>query len=474
MLRLLFHHYTLNLKRSQFFEGTLIIKILKSLFKIVIIGYGLCIGLFVDFIISKVAPDTPLSVSLTYMSVVYFAYIALLQLYMLHSRADYIIPYHCLPIKRSKLMIFGTLLQTPSALDYFSFALYVVIFGKFAYLGVIGVADVVLYSLLALFVSVVVSETTRLLKTLRSIVVMAVYFVGIAALALYSFRIDISPIAVLLDNRYVALALVVALPALLIPLLCWQYKISFYKQTEGTAKKVKAVSTTIGKVKYMSPYVRLLVILFVRHKTFIIYMLSMTLLFVMNYLAYLKQNETSFMVPFYAMCLFYVLMLVHAPILQLMSHYIDGLYVGNTMFVKKMLLAGFRTCAMIAFVMATICAVASGNYLLTFSLYVWAIGVGGFVSAFVNKFALKRIDLVNRNKKMEFNSLPVTLICISAFALFMLMSLLYGQIDNQWYCAILIGVGLPLVLTHKMWINAIFKSFMSRRYLNLSSLRGDA
>lgn len=450
----------------------MIAKIVKMLLKFITTAYGLAVGLFVDLFLKEIAPNMPISESFFYFSVLYFSFVLCCQVFMIKSDVYDVMPYYCLPIKRNVVMALGVLSKTPASFDYFTLFFYLVICSKFAYSGILAGGDVVCYTIMAFFVSILVSTSVRLFKTIGSFLLLIAYVACVLYISYMLFRTDISLIAQILSNRHVALMLIVVLPIVAYMTIRMQYRREFYGTLEG-ATKTKKVSVSVAGIKNISPYLRFMLLMFIRNRTFMWGVLLFPLMGGMYLLAGLMKGANVYMVPFWSMFLFGGAFAFSNPIIIHLSHYFDGLYVGCPSFVRSLLQQMYKMYSIIGLILAVVFAIVTGKYFLVMALYLFAIGVSGTIGIYTNGYASKRIDYFrSTNKGVQFDlrglvmGLLIPLICG-------LSVLGFVYLEERMYSCILTIVGLILMGTHRLMIDNTSKVFTKRRYENMAGLRGD-
>lgn len=450
----------------------MIAKIVKMLLKFITTAYGLAVGLFVDLFLKEIAPNMPISESFFYFSVLYFSFVLCCQVFMIKSDVYDVMPYYCLPIKRNVVMALGVLSKTPASFDYFTLFFYLVICLKFAYNGMLTGCDVACYTIMAFFVSILVSTSVRLFKTIGSFLLLIAYVACMLYVSYMLFRIDISLIAQILSNRHVALMLIVILPIVAYIVIRLQYRREFYGTLEG-ATKTKKVSVSVAGIKSISPYLRFMLLMLMRNRTFIWGVLIFSLMGGMHLLAGLMKGANVNMVPFWSFFLFGGAFVFSSPMIVHISHYFDGLYVGCPSFVKKLLQQMYKVYLIIGLILAVAFAIVTGKYFIVMALCLFAIGASGTIGIYLNGYASKRIDYFrSTNKGVQFDlrglvmGLLIPLICG-------LSVLGFVYLEESLYSTILTIVGLILIGTHRLLIDNTCKAFMKRRYENMSGLRGD-
>lgn len=451
----------------------MIAKIVKMLLKFITMAYGLAIGLFVDLLLREMAPNMPISESFFYFSVIYFSFVLCCQVFMIKSDVYDVMPYYCLPIKRNVVMTLGVLSKTPAAFDYFTLFFYLVICLKFAYNGMLTGCDVACYTIMAFFVSILVSTSVRLFKTIGSFLLLIAYIVSMLCVSYMLFRIDISLIAQILSNRLVALMLIVVLPIVAYIIIRLQYRREFYGTLEG-ATKAKKVSVSVAGIKNISPYLRFMLLMFIRNRTFMWGVLLFPLMGGMHLLAGLMKGANVNSVPFWSFFLFGGMFMFSNPIIIHLSHYFDGLYVGCPSFVRKLLQQMYKIYSIIGLILAVVFAIVTGKYFLVMALYLFAIGVSGTMGIYTNGYASKRIDYfrsTNKGGQFDLRGLVMGLLFLPLIWGLSVLGFVY--LEERMYSCILTIVGLILMGTHRLMIDNISKVFMKRRYENMSGLRGD-
>lgn len=472
MLKTLFTHKYLSLKRSNYFDGTMIAKLVKMLIGLMSVAYGLAIGLFVDLFLKEIAPNMPISESFFYFSVLYFSFVLCCQVFMIKSDVYDVMPYYCLPIKRNVVMALGVLSKTPASFDYFTLFFYLVICLKFAYNGMLTGCDVACYTIMAFFVSILVSTSVRLFKTIGSFLLLIAYVACVLYISYMLFRIDISLIAQILSNRHVALMLIVVLPIVAYIVIRLQYRREFYGTLEG-ATKTKKVSVSVAGIKNISPYLRFMLLMLMRNRTFIWGVLIFSLMGGMHLLAGLMKGANVYMVPFWSMFLFGGAFAFSNPIIIHLSHYFDGLYVGCPSFVRSLLQQMYKVYLIIGLILAVVFAIVTGKYFLVMALYLFAVGVTGMIGIYGNRYASKRTDYFKSANKGGQLDMRVTLINMSPFIFYILATFGFVYLEEWLFSSIFSIVGLILIGIHRVLIDNTNKAFMKRRYENMAGLRGD-
>lgn len=473
MLKTLILHKYLNLKRSSFFESSIIVKIGKGLLTSLFMLNFVAIGFVLDLLLLTALPNMPISESLFYVSILYFLVLLCCQIIVLRSELNNVLPYYCLPIKKNTLITFGIFSNTPSKSDYLSLVFYLIVFSKFAYNGMLSVADVFCYTLVAFFVSVLIGVSIRWVKAFGSILLSIASLVFVLSMVYVLFSIDISVIVLLLTNRFFVLFLVVALPMLTYLIIKSQFYHEFYSVMEGGAKVGKDVMMSVTRWRLLSPYDKFILSLLFRNKSTICWTIYILVIGILNYLMGIKGGIYKWFAPTFGPFVCGVTLFMSHPILHYTAFSFDGLYVSNRTVLRNLLTGLYKVGAVINVIPTLLCAIFSGEYLLTFSFYVFAHGVVCFSIICGNRHARKRVDVFKVMRTAKFLEPRILLWNLVWLVSLATISIGYYMLDKLTFSCILYAVGFVFILTSRLWINNTNTVFMKRRYENMAGLRGE-
>ena len=430
-------------------------------------------GIIVDEVMNKIAPGMALSEAAVYIGAMFFAFIFVFQLFILKAGIYDILPYHTLPIKRWKLIIVATISKTPSVADLISVTFFGVILIKAAYNGAITGIDVALYTTVAFCISALISIVVRYLKSIGSIVVLVIAACCVMGVVYGTFETGGESIGRLIANRAVATSMVFIIPIIAAGIAKMQYRREFYSVVGGEEKKSGGITTKIGNIRTLSPYMKLLITSIVRNKTAITSGCILTIVGVFNYYVALTKVECRFNVILMGAMACGALPWMTNPVLYQMSYSFDGLQTTSDCFVKKILTKLFTLCWIVDIIPAAACALISGKYLLTASIYIFANGVIGSMSIISNRYASKRVDVFRSMSKATGIDIRVVMCNIASLLFIGIATAGYYILSEETLCYTLIGIGATGIAMHRVLIDNTSRAFMKTRYRNMAGFRGE-
>lgn len=475
------HHSLIALKRSKFYEDTLVVRTLKIIGCVMMLGYVMIVGFCIDEFFLKFVPNKPLSQTLLSFAICCCLVDFFVKLCFKKSSVDNVLPYITLPIGQHRVFALTLRKNLFSLLNFVGVVFLLPLFVKMFVCGRISLLGAVGYLLFTFVVSLFNSSLVRFAKSfigkqavvcVLCIGVLYVLFVRLACGCNFVFN----AISVFMHNifwLYVAVLLIGCLSYYLAQLQC---KREFYKISEAKCLQQILVVKTSNKrvVAKIEPTTLLALRLVLRNKTMLVSLIAQQIMcFLCILLFSFNRSSLELFLPMFCVFAMGSLVMSINPFTYYMSYSFDGLQTCTKELMYKMAKSYHRIFVVNAIILALGYAFLTKEYmlfttcgLLTFLLE--CIYLQGVV------YATKRVDIFKTftqanasNVKVIFGSRLVGAVVSILFVC------LYCLVDKIVVCAFFSIVSMLFLLTSRLWQRRIFFSFMQNRYENMAGFRGE-
>jgi len=476
-------HQIIALCRSKSHDETIVVRVLKILVKVVMLGYALLTGFFLDQILLQAAPNCRFSQSLLCFAVCGCILDLCVKLIFKTSHINNVIPYMTLPIRRKKVFAMSQMSHFLSVFNFIGFVIFFSLFIKMAIKGSVTFEAAIVYSLFTLVVSLLNSASVRFAKSFVGIRMFACLLVVCIPHVLLTYSIfyadKIEVICNAMGNLSLMCILVVLIGFVSYVLSYMQCRQEFYRIMESKdLSQSRVLRNLMGSLQLsirLNPISRLVMLMTMRNKSM---MISLAVLEVMS-LGYLVMIPVKGNLPYeYYLSLWAVFsvtgpIMICNPFTYFLSYSFDGLYANVDELVYKVAHVYRVFFALISIIITAIGIAITQEWMLFTTCYMMVFPVE-FIYLRSVLYGTKRIDVFRSftdsqaiDLKVFLGSGLVALCFLGSFIA------LYVYVSKDIVCVVYSSLSLLFLLTSGKWLRTIFLGFMKRRYDNMSGFRGE-
>ncbi|MCQ2974171.1 MAG: hypothetical protein MJ211_05105 [Bacteroidales bacterium] len=395
---------------------------------------------------------------------------------MAQSNSKNLVSYLLLPIKKRLIFNSRTLLDCVELYNFWCFSFFTALFIKLGFLGILNVAQILIYSLTILFTSFLLTIIIKYFKTLKksfeliSLTALCCVIVAIVYL-LNTNELFVNSCKYYFSNIYVCLFIIVIEIFLI-------YKIN-YIQLSRQLNQISTENQTINSFNLFNSnkYTKLLITLCLRSKNIIstlIVLPIMGICFVIVSKSDLLPKDFDLTLFGYAF-IFFGLNYILNPLITKLSLFMDGIFLRDKMFFKSMMNSFLKINFVYEFILLLILLLIFKDYKML-APFLINLSFIPFISNLAIKFKqCARFDILSSNSSVD--SYTMTIMFIYSI-LFSMMSVITGILNAhgiyQFGLFIIISISfisIVFLIIQKLWINKLSESFYKNRYEILKDLR---